>query len=104
MHGRVVLTIITGRRRKVKCQRTTEDVADSAACIKAGTSSTLEMLTTLYRARGVLAQPSVAGHYYMPLYEANMGRISELVSRDPTLAERMPRQFVDLIQLLKHGN
>ncbi len=54
---------------------------------KNGTSSTLEMLTTLYRARGVLAQPSVAGHYYMPLYEANMGRISELISRDPTLAE-----------------
>ena len=54
---------------------------------KNGTSSTLEMLTTLYRARGVLAQPSVAGHYYMPLYEANMGRISELISRDPALAE-----------------
>jgi Zn-dependent metalloprotease len=54
---------------------------------KNGTSSTLEMLTTLYRARGVLAQPSVAGHYYMPLYEANMGKISELISRDPTLAE-----------------
>jgi Zn-dependent metalloprotease len=54
---------------------------------KNGTSSTLEMLTTLYRARGALAQPSVAGHYYMPLYEANMGRISELISRDPTLAE-----------------
>jgi Zn-dependent metalloprotease len=54
---------------------------------KNGTSSTLAMLTTLYRARGVLAQPSVAGHYYMPLYEANMGRITELISRDPTLDE-----------------
>jgi Zn-dependent metalloprotease len=54
---------------------------------KNGASSTLAMLTTLYRARGVLAQPSVAGHYYMPLYEANMGRITELVSLDPTLAE-----------------
>jgi Zn-dependent metalloprotease len=54
---------------------------------KNGISSTLAMLTTLYRARGVLAQPSVAGHYYMPLYEANMGRITELVSLDPTLAE-----------------
>jgi len=54
---------------------------------KNGNASTLTMLTTLYRARGVLAQPSVAGHYFMPLYEANMGRITELISRDPTLDE-----------------
>jgi Zn-dependent metalloprotease len=58
---------------------------------KDGTASTVAMLTTLYRARGELAQTSTAGHYYMPLYEANMGRITELVSRDPTLEELMVR-------------
>jgi Zn-dependent metalloprotease len=52
-----------------------------------GSASTLSMLTTLYRARGELAQSSPAGHYYLPLYEENMGRITELVSRDPTLEE-----------------
>ncbi len=52
-----------------------------------GTASTLDMLATLYRARGKLAQPSVAGLYFMPLYEKNMGRITELVSRDPALQE-----------------
>jgi Zn-dependent metalloprotease len=52
-----------------------------------GTVSTLEMLATLYRARGVLAQPSAAGQYFLPIYEQNMGRITELVSGDPTLEE-----------------
>jgi Zn-dependent metalloprotease len=52
-----------------------------------GASSTLDMLATLYRARGKLAQPSAAGHYFMPLYEQNMGRIVELESFDPTLEE-----------------
>ncbi len=52
-----------------------------------GTAPTLDMLATLYRARGKLAQPSAAGHYFMPLYEAHMSRIAELVSRDPTLEE-----------------
>ncbi len=52
-----------------------------------GTASTLEMLATLYRARGELADTSVAGDHFMPLYEEHMGRITELVSRDPTLEE-----------------
>jgi Zn-dependent metalloprotease len=52
-----------------------------------GAAPTLDMLATLYRARGKLAQPSAAGHYFMPLYEAHMSRIAELVSRDPTLEE-----------------
>ena len=45
------------------------------------------MLETLYRARGELAQNSVAGKYFLPLYEGHMGRITELVSQDTTLAE-----------------
>jgi Zn-dependent metalloprotease len=52
-----------------------------------GTTSTVAMLATLYHARGALAQTSAAGHRFLPLYEANMGRITELVSRDPTLEE-----------------
>jgi Zn-dependent metalloprotease len=52
-----------------------------------GAASTLDMLATLYRARGKLAQPSASGHYFMPLYEEHMGRITELVSLDPTLEE-----------------
>jgi Zn-dependent metalloprotease len=52
-----------------------------------GTTSTLGMLATLYRARGELAQSSAAGRHFLPLYEENMGRITELVSRDPTLEE-----------------
>jgi Zn-dependent metalloprotease len=52
-----------------------------------GTASTLTMLATLYKARGALADNSAAGHHFMPLYEQNMGRITELVSRDPTLEE-----------------
>jgi Zn-dependent metalloprotease len=52
-----------------------------------GSASTLSMLATLYRARGELAQSSAAGSHFMPLYEENMGRITELVSRDPTLEE-----------------
>lgn len=51
-----------------------------------GSESAAEMLATLYKARGELAQTSVAGAYFMPLYEDHMERISELVSEDPTLA------------------
>jgi Zn-dependent metalloprotease len=50
-------------------------------------SDAAEMLETLYRARGQLAQGSTSGGYFMPLYEEHMGRITELVSEDPTLAE-----------------
>ncbi len=49
--------------------------------------SATAMLTTLYKARGELAFPSAAGKHFLPLYEAHMGRISELVSEDPKLAE-----------------
>ncbi len=52
-----------------------------------GTAATVSMLATLYRARGVLAQGSAAGRHFLPLYEENMGRITELVSRDPGLEE-----------------
>jgi Zn-dependent metalloprotease len=52
-----------------------------------GPSSTLAMLETLYRARGQLAQTSAAGHYFLPLYEEHMGRVTELVSEDPQLEE-----------------
>lgn len=52
-----------------------------------GSESVVEMLETLYRARGTLAQDSVAGDHFMPLYEGHMGRITELVSEDTTLAE-----------------
>ncbi len=52
-----------------------------------GASSTLAMLETLYRARGQLAQTSAAGHYFLPLYEEHMGRVTELVSEDPQLEE-----------------
>jgi Zn-dependent metalloprotease len=52
-----------------------------------GSASTLEMLATLYRARGELAQNSAAGKHFLPLYEENMGRIDELVARDPGLEE-----------------
>lgn len=46
-----------------------------------------EMLATLYKARGELAQGTPAGDYFMPLYEDHMARISELVSLDPELAD-----------------
>ncbi len=52
-----------------------------------GTTATVSMLATLYRARGELAQGSAAGRHFLPLYEENMGRITELVSRDPGLQE-----------------
>ena len=52
-----------------------------------GAESAVEMLETLYRARGALAQNSVAGRHFMPLYEGHMQRITELVTLDPTLAE-----------------
>ena len=72
-----------------------------------GSASTVTMLATLYRARGELAQPSAAGHYFMPLYEANMGRISELESLDPTLAEITVsglRQITPALEALMEGN
>jgi Zn-dependent metalloprotease len=49
--------------------------------------SPASMLATLYKARGELAQGSAAGNHFLPLYEEHMGRISELVSDDPELAE-----------------
>ena len=52
-----------------------------------GSESVVGMLETLYRARGTLAQNSVAGDHFMPLYEGHMGRITELVSEDTVLAE-----------------
>jgi Zn-dependent metalloprotease len=52
-----------------------------------GASSTVEMLATLYKARGELAQPSLAGKHFLPLYEEHMGRITELTSEDPQLEE-----------------
>jgi Zn-dependent metalloprotease len=52
-----------------------------------GSSTTLEMLETLYRARGELAQTSASGAHFLPLYEAHMGRITELVSEDPELEQ-----------------
>jgi Zn-dependent metalloprotease len=50
-------------------------------------ASAASTLGTLYKARGELALPSAAGKYFLPLYEANMVRITELVSQDPVLAE-----------------
>ncbi|HWC08031.1 MAG TPA: M4 family metallopeptidase, partial [Solirubrobacterales bacterium] len=47
----------------------------------------VEMLSTLYKARGELAMTSVAGDYFLPLYEDHMERITELVTQDPVLAE-----------------
>jgi Zn-dependent metalloprotease len=61
-----------------------------------GTASTLEMLATLYRARGALADTSVAGRHFMPLYEEHMGRITELVSLDPTLAETAVNSLAEI--------
>ena len=46
-----------------------------------------EMLGTLYKARGELALATPAGDHFLPLYESNMVRITELVSQDPVLAE-----------------
>jgi Zn-dependent metalloprotease len=47
----------------------------------------IDMLSTLYKARGQLAMTSVAGDHFLPLYEENMERITELVTQDPVLAE-----------------
>ena len=49
--------------------------------------SAAAMLSTLYKARGELALGSAAGDHFLPLYEQHMGRVSELVSEDPELAE-----------------
>ncbi len=73
-----------------ECKSESECAAGKALADQApanGSSSTLDMLATLYRARGKLAQPSTAGRYFMPLYEQNMGRIVELESLDPMLEE-----------------
>ena len=48
---------------------------------------TLDLLATLYKARGELAVPTAAGDHFLPLYEDHMGRISELVEQDTALAE-----------------
>ncbi|TMK57371.1 MAG: hypothetical protein E6G51_06285 [Actinobacteria bacterium] len=49
--------------------------------------SAVEMLTTLYKARGELALNTPAGDHFLPLYESHMVRITELVNQDPELAE-----------------
>ncbi len=54
---------------------------------RASGESAAEMLSTLYKARGELALTTPAGDHFMPLYEANMVRITELVDQDPVLAE-----------------
>jgi Zn-dependent metalloprotease len=71
-----------------------------------GTASTVNMLATLYRARGKLAQTSTSGRYFMPLYEQHMGRITELVSLDPTLEEMTLsglRQITPALNALAEG-
>jgi Zn-dependent metalloprotease len=65
-----------------------------------GSESVVEMLETLYRARGELAQNSVAGKHFMPLYEGHMGRITELVSQDTTLAEEAATGLEELTPAL----
>jgi Zn-dependent metalloprotease len=62
-------------------------VAVESASAGVSPSEAASMLTTLYKARGELAEPSAAGKHFLPLYQGHMGRISELVSEDPTLAE-----------------
>jgi Zn-dependent metalloprotease len=46
----------------------------------------VDLLATLYKARGELAAPSAAGDHFLPLYEEHMGRITELIDQDPALA------------------
>jgi Zn-dependent metalloprotease len=82
LNGRTEPTEPDCTKGPVKC---TMDTVLQAQEPEHGMASTLSMLATLYRARGALAQSSAAGRHFMPLYEANMGRITELVSRDPTL-------------------
>lgn len=60
-----------------------------------------EMLITLYKARGELAQGTPAGEHFMPLYEGHMVRISELVSEDPTLAEMTVEGLAELTPALE---
>jgi Zn-dependent metalloprotease len=92
-----------------ECKTESECAAGRAIADRApmnGTSSNLDMLVTLYRARGKLAQPSTAGHYFMPLYEQNMGRITELESFDPTLEEMTVdglRQITPALNALAEG-
>jgi Zn-dependent metalloprotease len=47
----------------------------------------VDLLSTLYKARGELAVPSAAGDHFLPLYEDHMGRITELIDQDPAVAE-----------------
>jgi len=91
------------------CESESECAAGKALADQApvnGTASSLNMLATLYRARGKLAQPSTAGRYFMPLYEQNMGRIVELESLDPTLEEMAVdglRQITPALNALAEG-
>jgi Zn-dependent metalloprotease len=92
-----------------ECKTESECAAGKAIADQApvnSTTSTVDMLATLYRARGKLAQPSTAGHYFMPLYEQNMGRITELESFDPTLEEMTVdglRQITPALDALAEG-
>ena len=73
---------------ETECEKESECSAGAAMAAQEpahGGAATVSMLATLYRARGKLAQASASGRYFMPLYEENMGRITELVSLDPTL-------------------
>ncbi len=64
-------------------------------------ASAAAMLATLYKARGELAFPSAAGKHFLPLYEEHMGRITELVSADPTLAETSVEGLAELTPALE---
>jgi len=66
-----------------------------------GASSTLSMLSTLYKARGELALGSAAGDHFLPLYEGHMGRITELVDQDPALAEMSVRGLAEISPALE---
>jgi Zn-dependent metalloprotease len=64
-------------------------------------ASAAAMLSTLYKARGALAQPSAAGRHFLPLYEEHMGRITELVDQDPVLAELSVRGLEEITPALE---
>jgi len=66
-----------------------------------GASSTLSMLSTLYKARGELALGSAAGDHFLPIYEGHMGRITELVDQDPALAEMSVRGLDEITPALE---
>ncbi|HVD41476.1 MAG TPA: M4 family metallopeptidase [Solirubrobacterales bacterium] len=74
---------------------------ESAAAGAEEGPSTASMLSTLYKARGELALGSAAGNHFLPLYEQHMGRITELVSQDPALAEMSVRGLEEITPALE---